>query len=57
VVGSTGAIGPVDAYLAFAAATTGERDLARRHANDARALATTWELPALAAWLADLAEF
>jgi DNA-binding SARP family transcriptional activator len=56
-VGSAGAIGPVDAYLAFAAATTGERDLARRHADDARALAKAWELPALTAWLTDVAEF
>ena len=39
------ASGPVDAYLALAAAATGERELAARHADDAAALAREWEIP------------
>ncbi|MET7403750.1 hypothetical protein ABZS66_60800 [Dactylosporangium sp. NPDC005572] len=52
--GSGGAIGPVDAYLALAAAATGERDLATRHADAAAALAAAWDLPVFARWLTDL---
>ncbi|WP_432826944.1 ATP-binding protein [Dactylosporangium sp. CA-092794] len=54
VVGSAGAIGPVDAYLALAAAANGERDAARRHADDATALATAWDLPVVIEWLTGL---
>lgn len=49
--GSALALGPVDSYLAMAAAATGERDLAARHAEEALALAADWEVPLVAAWL------
>jgi hypothetical protein len=49
--GSSLALGPVDTYLALAAAATGELDLAARHAEDALALAEAWEVPLVAAWL------
>lgn len=52
--GSGGALGPVDAFLALAAATTGERQLAARHADDAVALAGSWDLPLVIEWLAEL---
>jgi hypothetical protein len=52
--GSSLALGPVDTYLALAAAATGERDLAARHADDALALAAAWDLPLVAAWLREL---
>jgi hypothetical protein len=49
--GSGLAVGPVDAFLAMAAAATGERELAARHADDALALAQAWEVPLVAAWI------
>ncbi|ABL81281.1 putative transcriptional regulator [Nocardioides sp. JS614] len=49
--GSGLAVGPVDAFLAMAAAATGERDLAARHAEDALVLAEAWEIPLVAAWV------
>ena len=49
--GSALALGPVDAFLAMAAAATGERELAARHADDALALAAAWEVPLVAEWL------
>ncbi|MFG2042447.1 AAA family ATPase [Dactylosporangium sp. NPDC048998] len=52
--GSGGALGPVDAYLALAAAAAGERDLAARHADDAAGLAAAWDVPVMARWLAEL---
>ncbi|GAA1128411.1 hypothetical protein GCM10009606_05070 [Nocardioides aquiterrae] len=52
--GSSLALGPVDTYLALAAAATGERDLAAKHADDALALADAWGVPQLASWLRDL---
>jgi hypothetical protein len=52
--GSGGAIGPVDAFLALAAAATGELQLAGRHADDATRIAAVWGLPVLTAWIADL---
>ncbi|MEV8514867.1 AAA family ATPase [Dactylosporangium sp. NPDC051484] len=52
--GSGGALGPVDAYLALAAAAAGERDLAARHADDAAGLAAAWDVPEMARWLAEL---
>jgi hypothetical protein len=55
-VGSSMASGPVDAYLALAAAASGDRVLAARHADDAAALAREWDLPLLGAWLARLRE-
>lgn len=51
--GSGAAMGPVDAFLAFAAAATGELDLARRHADDAAELCERWQIPLVAAWLAE----
>jgi hypothetical protein len=53
VGGTGGAVGPVDAYLALAAAATGERDVAAKHADDALALCETWEIPLVARWLRD----
>jgi DNA-binding SARP family transcriptional activator len=49
--GSGLATGPVDAYLAMAAAATGERELASKHADDALALATAWEIPLVVDWI------
>ncbi|HYF72754.1 MAG TPA: AAA family ATPase, partial [Nocardioides sp.] len=46
--GSALALGPVDSYLAMAAAATGERALAARHAEDALALAEAWDVPLVA---------
>ena len=54
--GSSLALGPVDSYLALAAAATGERDLAAKHADEALALAAAWEVPLVAAWLRGLRE-
>jgi hypothetical protein len=51
--GSTLASGPVDAWLAMAAAATGETALAGRHADDALALAEDWEIPLVADWIRD----
>jgi DNA-binding SARP family transcriptional activator len=51
--GSGLAIGPVDAFLAMAAAATGETGLAARHAGDALALAEAWDLPLVADWIRD----
>jgi hypothetical protein len=51
--GSALALGPVDSYLALAAAATGERALAARHAEDALALAADWDVPLVAAWVRD----
>jgi hypothetical protein len=44
----------VDAYLAMAAAATGERGIATGHADQAAALAEDWEIPVFAQWFADL---
>jgi hypothetical protein len=54
--GSSLALGPVDTYLALAAAATGERDLAAKHADDALALAEAWDLPLVGSWLRGLRE-
>ncbi len=51
--GSTLSSGPVDAWLAMAAAATGEKELAGRHADDALALADDWEIPLVADWIRD----
>ncbi|GAA3614221.1 BTAD domain-containing putative transcriptional regulator [Microlunatus ginsengisoli] len=48
--GSGTAIGPVDAYLAFAAAAVGEPALAARHAEDALGLMRRWQIPLAEAW-------
>lgn len=52
--GSYLALGPVDTYLALAAAATGETDLASRHADAALALCAAWEIPVVADWVAQL---
>lgn len=52
--GSGTALGPVDAFLALAAHTTGERDLAIRHADDAERLCAEWRIPLAATWWAEL---
>jgi len=51
--GSGTAIGPVDAYLAMAAAAVGEPELARRHAEDAVELMQRWQLPVAEQWFAE----
>lgn len=52
--GSALALGPVDSYLALAAAATGELVLAARHAEDALALTSDWDVPLVAAWVREL---
>lgn len=54
--GSNLASGPVDAYLAMAAAATGETDIATRHADTAAALAEEWDIPLFARWFAGIRE-
>jgi hypothetical protein len=49
--GSSLALGPVDAYLAMAAAAAGETGLAGRHADDAVELAERWGLPLVVEWV------
>ncbi|MDR6863283.1 BTAD domain-containing putative transcriptional regulator [Phycicoccus sp. 3266] len=48
--GSGNAIGPVDLFLAQAAAAVGERELAARHADAAQELLDAWQLPLAAEW-------
>jgi hypothetical protein len=52
--GSGTALGPVDAFLAMAAATTGERERATRHAEDAARLCEQWRIPLAAEWFAGI---
>lgn len=54
--GSALAIGPADAFLALAAATLGERDLATRHADAAAALMEAWGIPRCSEWFAGMRE-
>jgi hypothetical protein len=54
--GSNLASGPVDAYLAMAAAATGETAIATRHADDAAARAEEWDIPLFGRWFAELRE-
>ncbi|MFC6287248.1 BTAD domain-containing putative transcriptional regulator [Nocardioides sp. GCM10027113] len=54
--GSGNAMGPVDAYLAQAAAAVGDRELATRHADTAAALMEAWRIPVAAAWFRGLRE-
>jgi hypothetical protein len=56
VAGSGNASGPVDAYLALAAAASGAREQATRHAEDALALMEAWDIPLAAQWLRDQRE-
>ncbi len=54
--GSGVALGPVDAFLAMAAAATGEAEIAARHADDALALCGAWRIPLAGEWFADQRE-
>jgi hypothetical protein len=54
--GSGTCVGPVDMFLAMAAAATGERDLAARHARDAARLCEEWRIPLAASWFAQVRE-
>ena len=49
-------LGPVDGFLALAAAATGERELAAAHADAALAQCEAWDIPLAAAWLRDRRE-
>jgi hypothetical protein len=53
VAGVGGPLGPVDAFLALAAAAAGELGTARRHADDAERLCEVWQVPRVAQWLRD----
>ncbi|MBZ5736594.1 BTAD domain-containing putative transcriptional regulator [Nocardioides mangrovi] len=52
--GSYLGLGPVDSYLALAAAATGESAVAARHADDALRLAEEWGVTLVAEWLTGL---
>jgi hypothetical protein len=53
----TGApLGPVDAFLALAAAAVGETELASSHADEAARLCQEWGLVPVAAWFSALRE-
>ncbi len=54
--GSGNALGPVDAFLAHAAAAVGDLDIATRHADDAERLMEEWQIPLAAQWLRDQRE-
>jgi DNA-binding SARP family transcriptional activator len=55
IMSGTGpAHGPADAYLALAAAATGETGLAGAHADTALRLCREWQIPQVARWLGDL---
>ena len=54
--GSGNAMGPVDAYLAQAAAAVGECALATEHADRALELCEQWQIPLAAQWLRDQRE-
>ncbi len=49
--GSALACGPVDLYLAYAAAAAGDTAAATTHADRAAELCTEWEIPLAAKWL------
>ncbi|QNN52053.1 BTAD domain-containing putative transcriptional regulator [Nocardioides mesophilus] len=48
------ALGPVDAFLALAAAAGGEGDAATRHADRAEQLVEQWQIPLAGDWLREL---
>jgi hypothetical protein len=51
-IGGSGlCIGPVEAFLALAASTVGETELAARHADRAEELCAEWGIPLCAQWL------
>ncbi len=49
--GSGNHAGPVDLFLALAAAARGDRHLAARHAEEAERLCAEWQIPLAAQWL------
>ena len=51
--GSGTALGPVDAFLAHAAAAVDDLELAGTHADDALRLCQEWRIPLAAQWLRD----
>ena len=51
--GSGNSMGPVEGFLALAAAAVGDLDLAARHADDALRLMEEWQIPLAAQWLRD----
>jgi DNA-binding SARP family transcriptional activator len=51
--GSGLASGPVDSFLAEAAAAVGDLPLATRHADEAERLCEEWQIPLAAQWLRD----
>jgi DNA-binding SARP family transcriptional activator len=52
--GTNPALGPVDAYLALAAAATGETAIAGEHADRALEQARAWQVPQVEEWLLEL---
>ncbi|WP_188111116.1 AfsR/SARP family transcriptional regulator [Nocardioides antri] len=54
ISGTSPAHGPVDAYLALAAAATGETRLAAEHADHALELTGAWRIPRVEKWLLGL---
>jgi hypothetical protein len=54
VAGTSPAHGPVDAYLALAAAATGEKKLATQHAEHALELISAWRIPRVEKWFLNL---
>ncbi len=52
--GTNPALGPVDAYLALAAAGTGDLDLATQHADHAVEQMRAWQVPQAERWFLDL---
>ncbi|PWN03286.1 hypothetical protein DJ010_09225 [Nocardioides silvaticus] len=54
VAGTSPAHGPVDAYLALAAAATGETRLATEHAENALELIAAWRIPQVEKWFLGL---
>lgn len=51
--GSGTTLGPVDLFLAQAAAAVGELDLARRHAHEGARLCEEWQVPLVTQWWRD----
>jgi DNA-binding SARP family transcriptional activator len=51
--GSGAPLGPVDAFLALAAAAAGETATAARHADRALEICAEWSIPPVAQWLRD----
>ena len=54
LAGTGAPLGPVDAFLALAAAAVGETALAAGHADDALRLCDEWRMPPVADWLTGL---